>query len=410
VFARIFNLLSRDRRNNYWSGTLATATRGKCSAPLSMGWTRAADWLTGGGIAVALLSPFAAYLPWPFGVWTDVEPTIILLHTGALICSAGLGAAWLTGRRDPVGALRHPLVLICLAIAAWSIAAAPFSRFPILSIIGSPQIADGAVLWLDIAVFIAGTRMMRDSGAGLAQIGGVTAFAAIVLPALALFPATRAIWFNDYLAFLGLAAAVVVPACLRHRIQSNKMLIILAILSGAPAIVVYQNYTAIVLIMGLSGPAYLAVRALQHRHAARWARPARTASAVLIGAVALALPVNCGRRHARRLYRRRRGGMGNADNSILRPDARRYNHLATRHSGSNAEPALPCTALSIPDTARPCGMQSGLLDIASLRTRNRRRAERCDRTGETPHAGAQDRLVRLFRRRRPGDSGRRWTQ
>ena len=115
-------------------------------------------------------------------------------------------------RRDAITALTHPLVLICLAIAAWSIAVAPFSRFPILSIVGSPQIADGAVLWLDIAMFIAGARMIRESGGGLALIGGATAFAAIVLPALAAFPATRAIWSNDYLAFLRLAAAVVVPA------------------------------------------------------------------------------------------------------------------------------------------------------------------------------------------------------
>ncbi len=110
---------------------------------------RAVDWLTGGGIVIAVLSPFAAYLPWPLGVWPKVEPTIILLHAGALICAAGLGAACLgiaclggarsAGRRDAMTALMHPLVLICLAIAAWSIAVAPFSRFPILSIVGSPQ-------------------------------------------------------------------------------------------------------------------------------------------------------------------------------------------------------------------------------------------------------------------------------
>ena len=32
------------------------------------GSKRAVDWLTGGGIVIALLSPFAAYLPWPLGV------------------------------------------------------------------------------------------------------------------------------------------------------------------------------------------------------------------------------------------------------------------------------------------------------------------------------------------------------
>ena len=260
------------------------------------GSKRAVDWLTGGGIVIALLSPFAAYLPWPLGVWPKVEPTIILLHAGALICAAGLGIACLGGarpasRRDAITALTHPLVLICLAIAAWSIAVAPFSRFPILSIVGSPQIADGAVLWLDIAMFIAGARMIRESGGGLALIGGATAFAAIVLPALAAFPATRAIWFNDYLAFLGLAAAVVVPACLRHRIRSNGTLMALAVLAGAPAIAVSQNYTAILLIVGLSGPAYAAARMAQHAGAARWARSAKTVSAALIEAVALTIPV-----------------------------------------------------------------------------------------------------------------------
>ncbi len=161
----------------------------------------------------------------------------------------------------------------------------------VLDIVGSPQIADGAVLWLDIAMFIAGARMIRESDGGLALLGGATAFTAIVLPALAAFPATRAIWFNDYLAFLGLAAAVVVPACLRHRIRSNKALMALAVLAGAPAIAVSQNYTAILLIVGLSGPAYAAARMAQHAGAARWALSAKTVSAALIAAVALTTPV-----------------------------------------------------------------------------------------------------------------------
>jgi len=288
------NNKSQGRRNNNRTGTLATARQGRCSTPAPDGWARAVDWLTGGGIAIALLSTFAAYQPWPLGVWPMVEPTIILLHAGALICAAGLGVAHLTGRRDAVAALSHPLVLICFAIAAWSIATAPFSRFPILSIVGSPQIADGAVLWLDTAVFIAGARMIRDSGRGVTVLAGVTLFTAIVLPALAAVPATRAIWFNDYLAFLGLAAAVVVPACLRARIKPGKALMALAILAGAPAIAVSQNNTAIVLILGLSGPAYLAAWAARRFLAARWTRSVKAVAAALIAAVAVAIPVAIG--------------------------------------------------------------------------------------------------------------------
>ncbi|MDA0663116.1 MAG: hypothetical protein O3B08_09800 [Proteobacteria bacterium] len=117
-------------------------------------------WAIAAGILIALMSPFAAHLPWSVGVWPKVEPTIILLHSGAFLCAMGLGTATVYMRLHALAAIRHPIVLIALAIAAWSIAVSPVARYPLLSITGSPQIADGAVLWLDIAVFVAGVRFV----------------------------------------------------------------------------------------------------------------------------------------------------------------------------------------------------------------------------------------------------------
>lgn len=246
--------------------------------------------MTAAGILIALLSPFAAHLPWSLGVWPRVEPTIILLHCGAVLCAIGLGTAAARTPSRALASIRHPIVLIALAIAAWSIAVSPMARYPLLSIVGSPQLADGALLWLDTAVFIAGVRFVRQSARITEILGLATLAAAVVLPGLAAFPASRAIWFTDYLAFLGIAAAVAVPVALAHRFPKTRARIVLAMVAGLPAIAVSQNYTAILVLLALSGPAgALVYLTLRPGNAVRTGAVRRLAAA-FTAAVACAAP------------------------------------------------------------------------------------------------------------------------
>jgi O-antigen ligase len=241
-------------------------------------------------VLAAILSPFAAHLPWPLGVWPKVEPTIVLLHAGAGLCALGIAWSCITFPAAAVSAIRHPLVLIALAVALWSMAVSPAARYPLLSIAGSPQIADGAVLWLDSAVFIAGIRLVRLSPKCLETLGFTALFCAILLPALAWFPATRGLWFNDYLAFLGLAAAVAVPLSLDRRFPKAWMQVALALAAGLPALAVSGNATAILSLAGVSAPLFAILYFLNRRDNQshlRWVRPGAAACVV---AIAIAAP------------------------------------------------------------------------------------------------------------------------
>lgn len=242
-----------------------------------------AAWIVSIGLVTALASPFTAHQSLLAGIWPKVEPTIILLHTSAAICSFGLFWAFFTAKDIVTPCIRHPVVLLATGISLWSIAVAPVSRYPLLSITGAPQIADGALLWLDMAVFIAGIRLVRLSPRHIETIGFSILFAAIALPLLALFPATRGLWFNDHLAFLGIAAAVCVPEALRGRIEKPTSRIALALLAGLPALMISKNASAIAMAALISLPLFAAAHfALRHGNKERVTLTRYVAAAIVV--------------------------------------------------------------------------------------------------------------------------------
>jgi hypothetical protein len=240
---------------------------------------------------MAIGAPFATYFPWRFGPWPEVEFPIILLHAAAAVCALALfiEAMSADSRRpasDVWDAVWSAPVLICMAIAMWSAVMAPFSQFPWLSIIGAPQTADGAVLWLDIATFIAATRRFTISAYGRRAIVGSLFIVAYGLPLLSLFPETQPIWFNDYLAFLGLAVAVAIPGYMAPRdAPVTSKHVILGVLAAIPSFIVAGNQTAALIFPALCIPAYVAGAVLL-RQPSR-ARIVRTAYAAgIIGIIA----------------------------------------------------------------------------------------------------------------------------
>ena len=244
---------------------------------------------------MAIESPFATYLPWRFGPWPEVEFPIILLHAAAAVCALAMfiEAMAIDSRRsakDVLDAIWSVPVLICAVIAIWSAAMAPFAQFPLLSIIGTPQTADGAVLWLDIATLIAATRLCALTVFGRRAIVASLLILAYALPLLSLFPDTKPIWFNDYLAFLGLAVAVAIPGFTAPRdAPIGLKYVILGVLVALPSFIVANNQTATFIFPALCLPAYV-VGAVLCRQESR-TRFVRIAYAISILGIILGAPV-----------------------------------------------------------------------------------------------------------------------
>ena len=247
------------------------------------------------GLIMAIGAPFATYLPWRFGPWPEVEFPIIFLHAAAAVCALAMfiEAMAVDSRRSinhVWDAIWSAPVLICAAIAMWSAAMAPFAQFPWLSIIGAPQTADGAVLWLDIATLIAATRLFTITVHGRRAIVTSLFMLAYGLPLLSLFPETQPIWFNDYLAFLGLAIAAAIPGFSAPRdAPVTAKHAILGILAALPSFIVAGNQTAALIFPALCLPAY-AVGAILLRHPSR-VRIVRAAYAVGVIGIILSAPI-----------------------------------------------------------------------------------------------------------------------
>jgi hypothetical protein len=209
-------------------------------------------------VTLAIASPFSTYLPWTFGPWSEVEFPIILLHTAAALCALALAIDLRRSTRDVLDAIWSAPVLICVAIALWSAAMAPFADFPWLSVIGTPQTADGAILWLDIATLITAARLCAITKFGrFAVVLSLTGFA-LALPLLSLFPNTQPIWFNDYLAFLGLAVAVAIPVFATRPTEAISLTYIaLGVLVALPSFIVANNQSVLLILPAICFPAYI---------------------------------------------------------------------------------------------------------------------------------------------------------
>lgn len=213
--------------------------------------------LTAAGIMLAVLSGFSGYLPWQIGTWPEVELSIVVIHAAAALCSFSLATLYVLQPKRICQSLISAPVLVSAGISFVIFTCAPFAEFPFLSLAGSAQTGEGAILWLDIAVFIAASNFCRPvAGARLAICLGVAA-TAFLLPLLALLPETRILWFHDYLAFAGIGAAIVVAV---YSGPSDAKLSYRRLAAGVavalPALVVSKNLAVGLALCGLFVPAF----------------------------------------------------------------------------------------------------------------------------------------------------------
>lgn len=183
---------------------------------------RAGTSLAAGSMLIAPFILFLALPPFQTGVWFQSEPVAAGLHLITACASAGLVLAALGGSRLLVAALYHPLVLIPLGLATWSLVAGlAWSDLPYLSWFGTPQQGEGIAWYLDLSILTVAARVAwrlprLRKWAGWCAVVGLSAAAILCLPG-----EVKRTWslyrFQDYFAFHGIFTFLVAATFLQPR-------------------------------------------------------------------------------------------------------------------------------------------------------------------------------------------------
>lgn len=167
-------------------------------------------------LALGVMLPFASLPPLALGYWDKAEPLVVGLHAIAALAALALAlAAW----RAPAlvwAGLRHPVVLLPLALGVWSMAVAPWVALPRLSLTGAPQSGFGAVWQIDLGLLIATARLARLDAAAWRRLGDLAVAAVAAVAALKGFDwisersggSHLLVWVASYYGWLGPAMAV----------------------------------------------------------------------------------------------------------------------------------------------------------------------------------------------------------
>ena len=264
-------------------GTVSSAGRAHRRFSAGVGLVLAGGW-------TAALAFYASLLPWKFGVWPHTEPMVIALHAGAALCGLGLWVCARARTRLVAGIVGHPAILAALFVAVWTVLAAPFVRYPMLSLLGSPQLGEGALYYAEIAIFLAAGILLRRlptprrlfvwSGAVVCAVTPLIVWTAGVFEWGA---AGRLFTFDDYLAWYAIAGAALVLGLADLRLSRR---VAAAALVAVPGLLVSNNLTAFAVTLVVALPVAIAV----HIHLVR-AEPARLPVRALL---AFAVPALAG--------------------------------------------------------------------------------------------------------------------
>ncbi|MBI1209534.1 MAG: hypothetical protein GC191_19905 [Azospirillum sp.] len=266
------------------SPSAATADPAEAPRSRSVGVPAVFLGLIAAGLGLGLFSYLAALLPWQIGIWADSEPIAAAVHAGAGAVALGLAGALWSRSEETWPAFSHPFVLLPLALAVWSLVSGLAARSPALNILGSPQTAEGVLLYLDFAIFVAGGILLGQRPR-LAAITGLMALAAaIVIPMLTLWPATRVYFFGAWLTFGAVAAAVITLILLERRCPP-WMLSLAGLAALVPGLALSDSNTAIgagLLILPALWPGGSSNPKVQ-----RWLPPRRMTIAIVVVPIVL---------------------------------------------------------------------------------------------------------------------------
>lgn len=254
----------------------------------------ASRWLMALGLILALSAGLVGLTPLRLGIWGTSEAIGVILHIGALLAALGLALAAKAWPGAVAAALRAPVVLVPFALAVWSALAAPAAEYPWLSVFGAPQTSEGALLFLDMAVWSAAILMLRDA-LPVARMVAATAFVVSLALALGfLGEATRIYFYPDWLAFFALFMPAIViglgGGSLRGRAIPARWLWGAALLGAAVPLAVSRNLAAVAAALMAAPLAFGAGRLVGRRpHLGRWWQPAAVALAAATPLLGLAI-------------------------------------------------------------------------------------------------------------------------
>lgn len=114
------------------------------------------------GLALGGASTLFAAQPFRTGSWLTDEAVVAVMFASGGLCLTGLAGLFFAARGVWQRTVLHPFVLLPLALALWSLAAAPATDFPMASVLGAPQTGEGALWYGTLAAMIAAAMVLRN--------------------------------------------------------------------------------------------------------------------------------------------------------------------------------------------------------------------------------------------------------
>ncbi|WP_162914904.1 hypothetical protein [Desertibaculum subflavum] len=245
------------------------------------------------GLMLSLAAGAIGLTPLRLGVWGTSEAIGLTLHVGALLAALGLALAARAWPGAVASTLQAPVVLVPFALAVWSTLVAPAAEYPWLSVFGAPQTSEGALLFLDMAVWSAATMMLRDAVPAARVVAATALAASLAFALLFLGAATRIFFYPDWLAFFGLFTPAIVVGLgggmAGGRDAAARWLWGAALAAGLVPLAMSRNLAAIAAVLLATPLAFGADRLMRRRpHLERWWRPAAVALAIVAPLLGLA--------------------------------------------------------------------------------------------------------------------------
>lgn len=208
-----------------------------------------------GGFTLALLVVFASLPPFRVGVWFQTEPMTIAFAASSGATAIGLLLLSVARPRPVLRLLVHPFALLPLGMAAWSLAVAPWAEVPVLSVVGGPEMGQGTIWFLNLAVLVVAAGLLYRSRRHRRWLASLALGAAAVAAALTAYEryltgavpkwAWSPFFFPDYLAFFGIFAIVVAETWLAARRPAARAA---GRVFGLAVIAASANWSAMVLV------------------------------------------------------------------------------------------------------------------------------------------------------------------
>lgn len=184
--------------------------------------------MTGLGLACSLI--LLAHPVFALGVWSDTQTMVAVLYAAAALCLAGIAVSAGSSRLARRAAL-HPAVLAPLALALWSLCAAPLADQPWRSVFGPAQSGQGALWYVALSAFTASALMVRPFHGLWGTVLTILSVSSVIAAMLGLqglswlypwladngmAPSVRLLQFNEYLSYPAMGLAVAVLALWRE--------------------------------------------------------------------------------------------------------------------------------------------------------------------------------------------------